>query len=243
MNFAPEEKGVESLARQIKLSGRAYPLFEIAQLVLKKPERYHVQFRVIKKPDGQPVQPLWVCNLDETVWLSESDAVHHVMGRHFGTFYQTEKIPTDPPKGTYTFVAQCGMSGVILGPPNYHDYQTKLRKLHAERFSRIPFEVYKSRVKIVRDEEVVKKWVEDQSFKTEYVCLNLPEPLRLATMEAVEKHFRETHKENIIKPVAEHALGGPASRALRSACTSSRSWNERPPTSTCGMRRASSACT
>ena len=65
----------------------------------------------------------------------------------------------------------------------------------------MPFEDYKSRVSIVRDEEVVKKWVDDQSWKTEYVCLNLPEPLRLATMEAVEKHFRETHKENIIKPV------------------------------------------
>ena len=44
----------------------------------------------------------------------------------------------------------------------------------------MPFEVYKARVKIVRDEEVVKKWVEDQSWKTEYVCLNMPEPLKLA---------------------------------------------------------------
>ncbi|MEY3925422.1 MAG: hypothetical protein RIQ63_773, partial [Actinomycetota bacterium] len=32
-------------------------------------------------------------------------------------------------------------------------------------------------VRIVRDEEVVKKWVDDQSWKTQYVCLNLPEPL------------------------------------------------------------------
>ncbi|MEO8427000.1 MAG: hypothetical protein ABI651_07810 [Verrucomicrobiota bacterium] len=212
-NFAPEEKGVESLARQIKLSGRAYPLFEIAQLVLKKPERYHVQFRVIKKPDGQPVQPLWVCNLDETVWLSEQDAVNHVVGRHFGTFYQTEKIPTDPPKGTYTFVAQCGMSGVVLGPPNYHDYQNKLRKLHAERFSRIPFEGYKARVKIVRDEAVVKQWLEEQSFKTEYNCLNVPEAKKLASREEVELHFRETHLPNIIRQVDSFTVSNPAGRS------------------------------
>ena len=106
------------------------------------------------------------------------------------------------------------MSGVILGPPNHHDYQNQLRKLHAERFSRMPFEEYKSRVRIVRDEEVVKKWVDDQSWKTEYVCLNLPEPLRLENMEAVEKHFRETHKENIIKPVDSHTLNGAAARVL-----------------------------
>ena len=68
----------------------------------------------------------------------------------------------------------------------------------------------------MRDEEVVKKWVDDQSWKTEYICLNLPEPLRLGNMEAVEKHFREAHKDNIIKPVDSHTLSGAAARSLRS---------------------------
>jgi hypothetical protein len=108
------------------------------------------------------------------------------------------------------------MSGVILGPPNHHDYQNQLRKLHAERYSRLPFEVYKARVKIVRDEEVVKKWVDDQSWKTEYICLNMPEPLRLADMAAVEKHFRESHKDNIIKQVGTHNALGTAARGFRS---------------------------
>ena len=80
----------------------------------------------------------------------------------------------------------------------------------------MPFEEYKSRVRIVRDEEVVKKWVDDQSWKTDYICLNMPEPLRLETMEAVEKHFRETHIESIIKPVDSYTLNGAAARSLRS---------------------------
>jgi hypothetical protein len=71
-------------------------------------------------------------------------------------------------------------------------------------------------VRIVSDEAVVKKWIEDRSFKTEFVALNVPEPLRLDSREAVEKHFRETHKENIIKPVDAHTLGGVAARNLRS---------------------------
>jgi hypothetical protein len=159
---------------------------------------------------------LFVCALDDSLWLSENEAVEHVLKKHFGTFYQAERTATEPPKGKYTFVAQCGISGVILGPPNYHDYQTQLRKLHTERFSRMPFDTFKSRVKIVRDEETVKKWVEDQSWKTEYVCLNLPEPLRLTTMDAVQKHFREVHKDNIIKSVESHSLSGTAAKALRS---------------------------
>lgn len=212
--FVPDETGVDSLARQIKVTGRAYPLFDIARLILQKPERHAVTFSV-KKKDNQVVQPLFVCALDDTLWLSEDAAVGHVLNKHFATFYQTERTATEPPKGKYTFVAQCGMSGVILGPPNHHDYQNQLRKLHAERFSRMPFDMFKARVKIVRDEEVIKKWTDDQSWKTEFVCLNMPEPLRLDTREAVEKHFRETHKETIIKQVESHTISGVAARNLR----------------------------
>lgn len=216
ISLMPDEKGVDSLSRQIKMSGRSFPLFDIAQMILQKPERQQVKFEVKKKPDGTIVQPLFLCAVDDTLWLSEQEAVEHLLSKHFGMFYQAEKTPTDPPKGTYTFVAQCGMSGVILGPPNYHDYQNQLHKLHAERFSRMPFEMFKSRVKIVREEAVVKKWIEEQSFKTEYICLNVPEATKLPNREAVEAHFRQMHLPNLIKQVEHHTLSGPASRQLRS---------------------------
>ena len=203
------------VAKQIRITGRAYPLFDIAFLILQKPERHMVTFAVRKKQDGTPIQPLFQCALDETLWLSEDEAVRHVLDRHFATFYQAEKTQIDPPKGVYTFVAQCGMSGVILGPPNYHDYQNQLRRLHAERFARLPFEDFKARVKIVKDEAIVKKWVEDQSWKTEFNCLNLPEPLRLGSMEDVEKHFRQAHLPNIIKQIESVTLTGTVTRNIR----------------------------
>jgi len=215
VSFIAEDHGVDFLAKQIRMTGRAYPLFEIAQLVLQKPERHSVTFSVKKKPDGSVAQSLFTCALDETLWLSEDDAVRYVLDRHFATFYQAERTKIDPPKGVYTFVAQCGMSGAILGPPNYHDYQNQLRKVHAERFSRMPFDAFKARVKIVKDEEVVKKWVEEQSWKTEYNCLNLPEPLKLPSLEEVANHFRQVHLANIIKPVETVRLTGESSRNIR----------------------------
>lgn len=205
---------MDALARQIKLTGRAYPLFDIGFLIIKRPERYIVRFEVQKQADGSPVQPLFICRLDDTIWLSEQDAVNHVLTKHFDTFYQTEKTATDKPKGVYTFVAQCGMSGEILGPPNYHDYQNKLRHLHQERFARMPFEAFKARVRIVKDEEVVKKWLEDQSWKTEFIPLNVPEPVKLANREAVEKHFRETHLANIVQQVESHTIIGTATQNI-----------------------------
>ena len=206
LSIQPEKNGVESLARQIKHTGRAYPLFDIARLILAKPERYLVVLKIRKKEDGSVVQPLFFCQVDETVWLSEDQAVDHVLSRHFSTFYKTEKTEIDPPKGTYTFVAQCGMSDQILGPPNYHGYQEKLRSLHADRFSRLPFDVFKSRVKIVHDEEVVKQWLDDQSWKTEYIAINLPEEAKLESREAVREHFRQHHLSNLIARVDNVAL-------------------------------------
>lgn len=214
MTFIPEDKGVESLARQIKLSGRAYPLFEIALLVLKKPERYHVQLSSQKK-DGAALQPIFVCQLDESLWLSESDAMHHILEKHFDTFYSSEKIPTDPPKGVYTFVAQDPISGAILGPPNYHDYQNKLRKLHQERFSRVPFEMFKSRIKIVREEAIVKKWIEEQSFRAEYTALNVPDTMKFNGREEVEAHFKATHFPNVVKKEDSITLSGPQAQSLQ----------------------------
>jgi len=212
--FIPEERGVEQLARQIKVTGRAYPLFQIALLILDKAERYSVHLTK-KKTEGAE-QPLFVCALDDSPWTSDEEAVAHVLKNHFGTFYQAQRTATEPPKGVYTFVAQCGLSGAILGPPNYHDYQNQLRKLHTEKFSRMPFDQFKARVKIVKDEAVVKKWIEEQSSKTEYTVLNVPEPLKLATLEEVEKHFRATHKETIIKSVESLVIAGVPSRTLRS---------------------------
>src|ERR1035437_2890329 len=216
VTFIPDEKGVEQLARQIRITGRAYPLFQIAQLILQKAERYSVQLGVKKKTDGTVAQQLFVCALDDSPWVAEDEGVEHVLKNHFGTFYQAVRTATEPPKGVYTFVAQCGLSGVILGPPNYHDYQNQLRKLHTEKFSRMPFDLFKARVNIVKDEAVVKKWIEKQSFTTKYNCLTVAEPLKLASLEEVEKHFRATHKDSIIKPVESHTVAGLASRSLRS---------------------------
>jgi hypothetical protein len=147
--------------------------------------------------------------VDDTLWLSKEEAVAHALARHFDRFYQAERTPTDPPKGNFTHVATCGMSGVLLGPPNYHGYQAALTRLYNERFSRMPFEMFKSRIKTVKDEALVKQWIEELSFRTEYVCLNVPEPVRLPDRESAARHFHEHHAAGVVEIVEKHAVPGP----------------------------------
>ena len=71
VDFLPDADGVESIAKEIKLTGRSYPLFQIALLVLERPARYTIRLRVQKKPGGEVAQRLFACKLDGTAWLNE----------------------------------------------------------------------------------------------------------------------------------------------------------------------------
>ncbi|MCK9588934.1 MAG: hypothetical protein WC076_07070 [Terrimicrobiaceae bacterium] len=199
----PDPRGIEGLAKQLKSGGKAYPLFDLAVLILEKPERYSVQFRRTSEPSA----PLFQLAGDKSLWLSETEAVRRVLTRNLEKFYRREQIQVEPPKGSYSFIAVCG--DTVLGPPNYHDYQTRLRRLHAERFSGVPFEVFKGRVRMVKEPEFLEKWKAEQSIREEFYPLESPEgaePVKLADLHAVESHFRANHAPGLITEVSNQTL-------------------------------------
>jgi len=202
--FIPEARGIEGLAKQIRTTAKAYPLFDLARLVLERPERYRVEFRQTEAAAPALFQVL----LDGSLWLSEGEAITHAVAHQFEKHYRRERVTVEPPKGNYQFVAVCGMSGVLLGPPNYHDYQAKLRQLHAQRFANMPFDAFKSRVRMERDEAAIQKWKEEQSSRDEYVALDASEgtePAKFASLGEVERHFRQNYAAAEIVRVAERA--------------------------------------
>jgi len=204
----PDPRGIEGLAKQLKSGGKAYPLFDLAVLILEKPERYSVGFR----RTSEQATPLFQFSEDKSLWMSEAEAIRHVLSRHLEKFYRREQIQVEPPKGAYSFIAVCGLSDTILGPPNYHDYQTRLRKLHAEQFSRMPFEAFKSRVRMVKEPEFLEKWKAEQSTREEFFPTENPESAeKLPDLKAVERHFRSNHAAALISAVGDQAtVPGPA---------------------------------
>lgn len=167
-DFQAEPTGVENVARQIRTGAKTYPLFDLAWIVLEKPDRYRIVFR----REGAEAPALFQFKLDGTLWLSARDAVLHAITRHRDRYYRTEKASVEPPKGVHTCVAVCGMTGTLIGPPNLHDYTLRLIRLHAERCAQVPFEVFKNRIRMERDEAVVARWKEEQSTRDEYVPLD-----------------------------------------------------------------------
>jgi len=161
-SVVPDHRGIDGLAKQIRSSGKAYPLFDLAVLILEQPERYQIALR--RESDQAPT--LFQVNLDGSLWTSEKEAVAHLLARHLDKFYRCDRITIDPPKGSFSCVAVCG--DIVLGPPNHHAYQSRLREVHAARFRNMPFEAFKGRVQMVKDPEFIEKWKTEQSSKDQY---------------------------------------------------------------------------
>ncbi len=214
VTFHPEEKGFAAMIEAMKHNQRAYTLFDIAKLVLNKPERHMVKFTRQAAAGGAP-EPLFVVTPGENVFLRQDEAVRFALRQHAETIFKEKKTPIDPPKGNFTFVNRCGITGVWLGPPNYHEYQSRLVRHHQSRLRHMHFEEFKSRIQTVKDPEAVKAWVDSLSFKTEYECLLDPEPKSFATRDEIEKHFIENHLAKYVTSAPEVRISGVASRQLQ----------------------------
>lgn len=203
VRFISGPAGVESLARQIKATGRAYSVFDLAKLVLSGRERYAVEFsRTKDAPEGLR---FFQCKLDHSLWLSKDEAMRHALSaKGIEDYYTSEDVETEGPKGNFTVVAVCGMSGVLLGPPNHHDYQRDLARLHQERFPNMHIEGFKRRIRMEKDEETIAKWKAEKSKATHYTYQKTEEgadPVILKSTEEMERHCRQHHLDDFVAEV------------------------------------------
>jgi hypothetical protein len=174
------------VARQIKASGRAYSVFDVARLFMQDRARFFVRMRAMKPrppqgkpeagaeaPPAPPAPPeVYECLVDGSFWLSHEEAIRHVLrSPAIEKFYRAENVTLDAPKGKFTAIAVCGFSGIPLGPPNHHDFQRNVARLHRERFSNMALDWYKSRVVIEKDEATLARWQESQTMSVQYVPL------------------------------------------------------------------------
>lgn len=206
----PEKKSTEALATTIRAAGKAFSVFDAARLVLQSGDRFHVKFTV------PPDSPTRLCTIpaDGSVWLGREEAVAHFLhSEGLKEFYSVEEIELEEPKGVFTSVAVCGMTGEILGPASHHSYQTALHRIHRERFGDMRFEDYKRRVRTENAPEVIEKW-KDSQMRGQVWVYRTPsseegaEPLKLKSRSEMEAHFRKTHAENLVHETAEAWVAG-----------------------------------
>ena len=199
ISFIPERKGLKPLAARLSKTGRAWPLLEVASLFLSKPEFYAVKLEVVEAGEGTPAQPLCQCVECKAVFLDKTLALAHLLQKHFPLFYDQEDIQGEPPKGTFPCVAKCGLSGELLGPPNYHGYNDKVQELHRTRYSHLSLEEYRKHIINETNPELLEQWKQAATHQTLYKTKRLSEPLTFNRRLQAEDHFLTHYAPSLIQ--------------------------------------------
>jgi hypothetical protein len=207
ISFLPEQKRLASLVRQIHHTRRAFPLMDLANLLIHDPEGYLVKMECNK---GAPEFELFQCRKCKAVASSEEMIAQHILAKHLMDVYEVEEIEAEPPAGNFPGVARCRKSGILLGPPNHHSYTEKVAEVHATRFSNMSLDDYKRGIDIVKDEELVEQWKEESRKQTVYKLKSDPEAEALdkkrAELEFAKKipnMIERTHRAVVPAKVAQ----------------------------------------
>jgi len=174
VTFYPEDASFSALAKTIRASCRTFELFDIAKTVIGKPERFVVVL-TRKGPENEAaaapaakLAPISVSVPDGLPFDSDEAAIAHVLDKHLGLFLDVAEVEIDPPKGNFQVINKCGITGELLGPPNYHRYNQILQQHHAARIKGLSFEAFRGRVESVRDPEAVTQWQAKMRKATRY---------------------------------------------------------------------------
>lgn len=164
VTIIPDQEAIRLIGKEVQQVARVYPLYDVAKIIIAERSRCRAIIEVDEKQ-----APLLHGKLDDSLFVTRDEAVRHLWNSELRqSFVEEETIEVDPPSGSFQTIARCGISGEILGPPNFHAYQTQLRRVHRERFASMPFEAYAAKVRTERSEEAVNAWLESMKKKTRW---------------------------------------------------------------------------
>jgi len=236
VTFYPEDASFAALAKTIRSSCRTFELFDIAKTVIGKPERFVVVL-ARKAPDSAPAvgqaqaapltggkpAPMAISVPDGIPFESEEAAIAHALEKHLGSFFDVAEVEVEPPKGNFLIVNRCGITGELLGPPNYHRYNQILQQHFAARIKGMSLEAFRSRVESVRDPEVVNQWLEKMKKATRYTWKQTDVPsadgqqppvVAFDSYEEARTHLLSQAREKVVKLVDNARFHGVLAGAI-----------------------------
>ena len=203
VKILPDPKALGTIIRKLQQDAHAYKLKELAYFFLDNPTS--VLLKVSQKPveGGAPAQPpvaFVQCKACGFASTREEDVIEHVLNAHLGDYYESKEIEVEPPKGNFNCVAKCGLSGVLLGPPNIHEFNATVREMIRTRYPQMSEAEYRSHIEMVRDADVIEAWRKGSTKRTVFTdrkpagaaSAEASEPPRMLTREQAEGELKRT---------------------------------------------------
>ena len=192
ISFIPERTRLSAVVHDLRESGRAYPLMDIASAFLANPAFYLVKIETRSPGAGQPPLRLFQCKECRVVFGQKDALMTHALDKHLEKVFVREENKVEPPSGNFVVIARCRLSGALLGPPNYHGYNEKLQDLWKKKFAHMSLDAYRAHIETVRDPDLIEKWKQENSTQVVYRPRE-PEGAAPLSLAEVQRLFVQDH--------------------------------------------------
>jgi hypothetical protein len=186
IKILPETKALGTIIRKLQNDNHAYKLRDLAQFFLDNPQS--ILLKVVPKGEMKFYQ----CKVCSFASPKEEDVIAHILTTHLSDYYDSREVECEPPKGNFNCVAKCGLSGVLLGPPNIHEFNGIVREMIRTRYPQMTEEQYRAHIEMVRDAESIDAWRNSAVKKTVFIPKGGGEDAPQLSREAAEGEFRRT---------------------------------------------------
>ncbi len=207
--FYPEDTPFNKLSDIMKASKRTYQLFDIAEIILEKPERFVVLAKNLPDADGN-AKPLYCAQPLNLPFEDEAAAKAAAIDARFDELFSAEETDAEPPKGEFQVVNRCSITGDLLGAPNWHKYAETVREYHGRKFPKMPFEKFSASIEGVRDADQIAAWLETMKKKTVFKLKEPREgdPESFDTREAARAYIAERFGAELVKTYEQVRMRG-----------------------------------
>ena len=194
VKILPETKALGTIIRKLQGDSHAFKLKDLAYFFLDNPSSVLLKITPKKGADGAPAAgaDFHQCKACGFASTRPEDVTEHILAAHLGDYYEAKEIEVEPPKGNFSCVAKCGLSGVLLGPPNVHEFAATVKEMIRTRYPDMSEADYRSRLVMVRDAEAIEEWRKSATKKTVYVQKGAGEGAAQLTRDQAEAEFRRT---------------------------------------------------
>lgn len=213
VSFLPDRDKLGLLVREIHRRKRAYPLVELAGLMLHRPDDYLVKLQAHPSKGENGGLSFFQCKRCRTVFRRREDALAHTSSAHLEESFDATEVELEVPTGNFVCVCRCRKTGTLLGPPNYHGYQAKVQQVMSEHFPTWTADRYRDQIETVHDPDLVETWRSERRTRKEYRVKGEEESPVMSADEA-RAHFAQHHAERMIHKTHRVILPAAVARAL-----------------------------
>lgn len=154
----PHKQAMDALIANLKKSYITYPLSSLIQLFLDKKERFDILITSLQ-PDV-----LFCTQKENLPFLSKENALNYLIKKHWFDVFEKQTILLSPIQGHFTSINRCGITNILLGPPNYHLYNDLTKEHYKQNLSQnYSWVFFVRQIKNERDPSLIEQWKKESS--------------------------------------------------------------------------------